>query len=349
MTIMAGSPRSTDETGTTTTVTYDEAFGLITGVTITGADGARSETSHTLSADGKTIVEAATSYAAPGQPLSARSTTSYAYDEAGQLTQRTMTWAPGAEPDTGGPDTVTTMFESVVDAGGADPHDHHDHGGWHARRRRPRITVLDLVTGRPVRNSDPLGRVTTYGYDAAGRQTSRTTPDGLTTTSTYTAATESTPATRTDTTPDGRVVLTTFDALGRKVRVTDNVQDQAFTSSPTARQLSAFEYSLDGTTITATDQHGRTITTLVDVLGRQVQQVGATGLTHATSYDDAAHTTTQSVAGADASEPGGDPHHQLRRRQPAGHGGTCLQRRERRPDPDGRLRRVGAGHVATVR
>ena len=54
--------------------------------------------------------------------------------------------------------------------------------------------MLDLVTGQPVRNTDPLGRVTTYTYDTAGRQESRTTPDGLTTTSTYTAATTPTPA-----------------------------------------------------------------------------------------------------------------------------------------------------------
>ena len=32
---------STDETGTTTTVTYDEAFGLISGVSVVGADGSR--------------------------------------------------------------------------------------------------------------------------------------------------------------------------------------------------------------------------------------------------------------------------------------------------------------------
>ena len=131
--------------------------------------------------------------------------------------------------------------------------------------------MLDLVTGQPVRNIDPLGRVTSYLYDDAGRQVSRTTPDGLTTTSTFARATPTTAASRTDTTPDGRVVLTTYDVLGRKVRVTDNVQDQAFTDSPTIRQLSAFDYSLDGTTVTATDQHGRTIHTLLDVLGRQVQ------------------------------------------------------------------------------
>ena len=61
------------------------------------------------------------------------------------------------------------------------------------------------------------------------------------------------------------------------MRVTDNVEDQAFTVLPTARQLSTFDYSVDGTTTTATDQHGRTITTRLDVLGRQVAQVGVTG------------------------------------------------------------------------
>ena len=91
--------------------------------------------------------------------------------------------------------------------------------------------------------------------------------------------------------------------LGRKVRVTDNVRNQTFTTSPTARQLSAFTYNVDGTTVTAVDQHGRSIHTTLDVLGRQVAQVGATGITHTTSYDDAAHTVTKSVVPADATTP----------------------------------------------
>ena len=169
--------------------------------------------------------------------------------------------------------------------------------------------VLDLVTGQPVRNIDPLGRVTSYLYDDAGRQVSRTTPDGLTTTSSFTRATPTTPASRTDTTPDGRVVLTTYDVLGRKVRVTDNVQDQAFTDSPTTRQVSAFDYSLDGTTLTATDQHGRTIHTTLDVLGRKVSQIGATGITRTTTYDDAAHTTTQAIVPDGATRLPGAAHH----------------------------------------
>ena len=158
-------------------------------------------------------------------------------------------------------------------------------------------TVLDLVTGQTVRVIDGLGRATSYTYDASGRRTSTTTPDGLATTTSYTAAAGATPATRTDTGPDGRIQLTTYDALGRRVRVTDNVHDQAFTGSPTSRQLAAYTYSLDGTKLTATDRSGRTIDTTLDALGRQVSQVGVTGITHGTAYDDAAHTRMQTVTG----------------------------------------------------
>jgi len=296
--------QSTDEADTTTATTYDGVFGLITGVTITGADGSRSQTTNVLSADHKTISSATTAYAAPGQPLSARSTTSYLYDTSGQPTQRTMTWAPGAKPagDSGGPDTVTTTFASSVDVAA------------HTRTVTTTTaagtsaasstgTVLDLVTMQPVRTTDPLGRVTSYRYDAGGRQTSKTTPDGLTTTTAYAAATATTPATRTDSTPDGRIVQTSYDALGRTVRVTDNVVNEAFTASPTSRQLSAYRYSLNGATTTATDQAGRTVTTTLDVLGRQVQEVDPTGITHATAYNDVAHTITQQVDPAGSTSP----------------------------------------------
>jgi RHS repeat-associated protein len=290
---------STDATGTSTVTTYDPSFGLVTGSTVTGRDGSRRQTSNVLTADQKSIQGSTTGYAAPGQPVRARSTTSYRYDTLGQPSQRIMTWAPGAKPsgNSGGPDSVTTTFAGSVDTSA------------HTRTITTTTaagttaagstkTVLDLVTGQPVRDVDALGRVTSYTYDAGARQVSVTTPDGLTTRRAYTRATSSTPATQTDSTPDGRVVLTTFDALGRNVRVTDNVRNQAFTATPTTRQLSTFSYSVDGTKITGTDQLGRTTTTTMDALGRQVQQVGATGVTKATGYDDVAHTTAQSTIGA---------------------------------------------------
>ena len=163
------------------------------------------------------------------------------------------------------------------------------------------MTVLDLVTGLPITSSDALGRETTFEYDAGGRQTSMTGPDGLETTTSYTAASGTAPSTRTDTTPDGRVVRRTYDALGRHARVTDNVSGQAFTSSATARQLAAMTYSVDGTKMTAVDQQGRTTTSEMDVLGRQVRSiVDKTGIAHETAYDDVAHTTTRTVDPAGA-------------------------------------------------
>jgi YD repeat-containing protein len=301
---------STDEAGTTTVTTYDGTFGLITGVTITGADGSRSQTTNVLSTDHKTIHSATTAYAAPGQPLSARSTTTYLYDGFGQPAQRTMTWAPGAKPagDSGGPDTVTTTFASTVDVA-AHTRTITTTTAAGTSAAASTTTVLDLVTTQPVRTVDPLGRVTSYRYDAGGRPTSKTTPDGLTTTTVYTAAaaatstSPATPAMRTDTGPDGRIVQTSYDALGRTARVTDNVANEAFTASPTTRQLSAYSYSPDGTTTTATDQQGRTVTTRLDVLGRQVQEVDPTGITHATRYNDVAHTITQAVDPAGSTSP----------------------------------------------
>ncbi len=302
--------QSTDEAGATTATTYDGTFGLITSVTITGADGSRSQTTNVLSADHKTISSATTAYAAPGQPLTARSTTTYLYDTSGQPTQRTMTWAPGAKPagDSGGPDTVSTTFASSVNVG-AHTRTITTTTAAGTSAAASTTTVLDLVTTQPVRSVDPLGRVTSYTYDAGGRQTSKTTPDGLTARTSYTAATPATstapatPATRTDSTSDGRVVLTTYDALSRTARVTDNVSNETFTTSPTARLVSSYSYSLDGTKTTATDQQGRRITTTLDVLGRQVQEIDPTGITHTTAYNDVAHTTTQAVDAAGSTTP----------------------------------------------
>ena len=307
---------STDENGATTVTTYDPdqaGFGLIgavapspsapsPSVTITGKDGSRSQITNVLSADHKTIQTTTTAYASAGQPLSARSTTTYEYDAQGQPTKRTMTWAPGAKPaaDSGGPDSVTTTFASTVDAA-AKTRTITTTTAAGTTAAASTTTVLDLVTGRPVRSADALGRVTTYTYDASGRRTSTTTPDGLVSTTSYTAAAGTTPATRTDKGPDGRIQLTTYDALGRTSRVTDNVKAQAFTTDPTARQLSASTYSLDGTKVSAVDQQGRSTTSTLDALGRQVEQVDPAGIVHDTAYDDAAHTTTQSVVGAGSS------------------------------------------------
>ena len=110
---------ATDEVGTTTTTEYDDRFGLVTSQTTTGTDGSQSQMLNTLTADGANIATSTTSVGADGNPLSARQALSYEYDDDGQLTKRTLAWAPGAEPDGdepgGGPDEIVTTFERSVD------------------------------------------------------------------------------------------------------------------------------------------------------------------------------------------------------------------------------------------
>lgn len=289
---------STNEVGATTVTVYDEAFGLVTSSTTTGSDDTQRQTVNTLSDDRTTIATSTTAYReGAGPTLTARSTTTYGYDDYGQPSSRTLTWADGARPpgDTGGPDSVTTDFTSTLQLDDADP----------APTRTVTTTladgttsaaVIDLVTELPISTTDAMGRTTTIEYDPGGRKTSTTDPDGLETTTAYTTAVGTTPATRTDTTPDGRAVTQTFDAIGRAVRTTDNVSGQKFTSSPSARQLAAITYSVDGTSMTAVDQLGRTTSTRSDVLGRQVRTlVQESGIAHETAYDDVAHTTTRTV------------------------------------------------------
>ena len=135
-------------------------------------------TSHTLSADGKTIQDATTAYAEPGQPLTARTTTSYLYDAFGQPHQRTMTWAPGAKPagDSGGPDTVVTTFDSAIDA---------------AARTRTITTTTAVGTPdaaappacstssrAPGPQHRPLGRVTTTPTTRPAAERARRPPTG---------------------------------------------------------------------------------------------------------------------------------------------------------------------------
>ena len=125
-----------------------------------------------------------------------------------------------------------------------------------------------------------------------------TRPGGLVTAASYT------PTQTTVTTPDGRVTRRTVDLLGRTVSVTDNVRNGALVADPGARTLSAHVYNSDGSSMTSTDQAGRTTTTVLDAFGRTVSQEEATGLTHLKSYDDgAAHTMVAALLPDGAAQP----------------------------------------------
>jgi RHS repeat-associated protein len=290
---------ATDEVGTTTTTEYDDRFGVVTRQTTTGADGSQAQMVNTLTDDDVNIETSTTSVGPAGGTLSARQTLAYEYDD-GLLTKRTLAWAPGADPDAdggGGPDEIVTTFERTVDLAQVTQSVTTTVAAGTSAAQVSTATV-DLVSGKAVSHTDAMGRTTTTTYDAIGRPTQFNTAGGLTTTTSYTSTQT------TVTGPDGRVTRTTVDLLGRTVSVTDNVQNGALVADPSARTLSSHVYSPNGVSVTSTDQAGRTTTAALDAFGRTVTNVGPTGLTHRTAYDDgAAHTTVTQVLPEGSAQP----------------------------------------------
>ncbi|GAA3633039.1 RHS repeat protein [Microlunatus ginsengisoli] len=297
----------TDEAGTTTKTTYDNAaghYGLVTSVVTTGSDGTRRTTTNTLSADGSVVDSTTRTEAGKGASVQPRTVTSYGYDD-GVLTSRTVGWAKGITPPAGnggGPATSQTTYTTTVDPAARTKTIKATVGAG-TPAAQTTTTVLDLVTELRVSVTDPAGRVTSRTYDAGGRILSVTPPTGLKTSTAYTPATADDPATQTVTEADGHRTQTTFDPLGRVVLVTDNVHNSAFVTDVAARTVSSTTYSPDGSTVTSTDRLGRTSTVTSDALGRAIRRVGVTGVTQDATYDDGANTTTTSLTGDNATAP----------------------------------------------
>ncbi|MBY0458876.1 MAG: hypothetical protein K2V38_16180, partial [Gemmataceae bacterium] len=119
----------------------------------------------------------------------------------------------------------------------------------------------------------------TYGYDAAGNQTSVTNPEGETTRYTFDA--RGNPLTTTD--PLGRTTTTTYDARGNPTGVTlANGLTQAFTYTGFGETLSAtdeagrvtrFGYSAFGDSEQSVDPFGRVYTSFFDNNGTEIGNV----------------------------------------------------------------------------
>ncbi len=293
---------ATDEAGTITTTEYDDQFGLITKQTSTGADGTQAQQMNVLTADGRNIASTTKSVGQDGSPLSARQTTSYTYDpRSGEVATRRLSWAPGAAPDDAepgdGPDEIVTTFARTTSLDGL-TQTLTTVAGAGSDAAKKTTTTLDLVSGLVMENADAMGRVTTAEYDAVGRRTRLTTPDGFSTRTAYT------PTQTVVTGPTGRSVRSTTDKLGRTVSVTDNVAGGRLVADVGARTLSATSFSADGLSLTATDQAGRETTTTMDAFGRAVRKVGPTGLVQTMAFDDgAAHTRTAEIIPAGSDDP----------------------------------------------
>ncbi len=287
----------TDAAGNTTTTTYDPKFGLPLTQTVTGHDGTASVTTNTLSTDGKSVDQTTTAVGTYKTvddkavvTASARTVVTYAYNPVGQVTGETEAWDPAAKPKgpSGGPDQIADTQTISVNK---DAHTQTDVATTAAGtpQAASATTVTDLVTGQVLSNTNADGQVTSYTYDALGRQLTKTAPGGLLTKTDYTS-----PTVTTVTAPSGLITQTTTDVLGRTLTVTDNVSGQKLGSNPKARTVQTNQYSPDGSQLTTVTPDGTTATAF-DALGRVVSIVHPGGITQTDKYNDVANTQTVSL------------------------------------------------------
>jgi YD repeat-containing protein len=153
----------------------------------------------------------------------------------------------------------------------------------------------DPTTKLLLSRTDPLGRVTSYTYDAKGNMLTRTllagTSNAVTTTYTY-ESTFNQVATVTD--PLGHVATYTYDTQGNIVQVVDaNNNATTATYTPQGRVATitdplnhTINFSYDAGILTSiTDGIGRTTAMFLDTLGRTVATRDPQGNVASTDYD----------------------------------------------------------------
>jgi len=278
-----------------------------TQVTDYGYDPAGDLTSQTVQ-DGSTAQETTWTYNESGQPLSmttpegnvsgataADYTTTYAYDQAGNLAS-----------ETGAP-VATQAYSAQTPA-----------------TTQPATTYGYDTFGDQSQVEDPDGNVTDYGYDGDGRVASVTqpsyTPPGSTTasagTTSYAYDEDGNLVQETD--PENNVTQYAYDALGDLTSVTEPLLpgqsapgQWTFTYDADGEQLSATDplnnttsatYNYYGERATATDALGNTTQYAYDYLGDQANVTTPDGSVTTNTYDDLGELTSTADGLGDTSK-----------------------------------------------
>ncbi len=134
---------------------------------------------------------------------------------------------------------------------------------------RPTVTQTLNSLGQPLTRSDPLARVTSFEYDAQGRLTKTTHPEGSFATQTWDALGRRSSATN----EEGQTTNYSYDALGRLIGVS------GFAGSAT------YAYDEAGNLLSETDALGRSTTYQYDTLNRLTQRQYPGGETTRFAYD----------------------------------------------------------------
>jgi RHS repeat-associated protein len=152
--------------------------------------------------------------------------------------------------------------------------------------------------GNMLTSTDPLGHTTAYTYDALHDVTSVTNPLGLTATSTYDGGGDKTSAT----TPSGASTTwgynsdgtlgSTVDPLGNTISYGYDATGLLITTTDPLGRVMTVGYDSAGHPISTTDAGGSTATFAVDERGRTLTSTDALGRTTVYTYDDAGNRDT---------------------------------------------------------
>jgi YD repeat-containing protein len=266
-------------------------------LTTYGYDSNRNNT--TVVQDGTTI--ATNTYNSAGQMLTStdgrNNTTTYTY-ASGNLASETD---PLGNKTTYGYDALGRMTSRVTARGkvqGADPNQY-------------KITYTHDTADRVLTETDPLGNVTTYNYDADGNRTSVTDARSKTTTHAYDPLNRLT----SETAPDGGVTSYTYDAVGNKLSDTNPRNKTTTYTYDIANRLTSETTPLGNKTTYSYDANSNRIKTVAprgnvlganpddydtlytyDAAGRLLTETDPLG--HTTTYDYDAVSNQTSVTDA---------------------------------------------------
>lgn len=208
-------------------------------------------------------------------------TTTYTYDNAGQLTK--VKFADDSE--------ITFVYDEIGRVKSATD----ERGKTYTYEYDPNCGCTDRLT----KNIDPSGKITSYNYDAAGRLISFIDANNRETKYEYDARDQLVKTTHADNTTEtntwdsmGRGTSST-DQEGRTTRFTYDERGNMLSVVDALNQTTQFTYDSQNNLLSSTDAQGRTTRYEYDALNRVIKRTMPLGMSELYTYDQVGNLATK--------------------------------------------------------